>query len=143
MREDGELTELKVEEEKVLIDNEGIEYKVQYKGHVDQKGNVTGWGSYVEPGGGSEGGDRVHTGTFLDGRMEGIVVKKDYHVGSQKVVYITIGAYHKGNLTNYTSYSFNKDGDICMIISNYFTSVPYFSQEGEPLEVYYKAREFD
>ena len=78
MREDGELTELKVEEEKVLIEVDQLrlrleENKVQYKGHVDQKGNVTGWGSYVEPGGGSRGEDVVHTGTFLDGRKEGIV----------------------------------------------------------------------
>ena len=53
MREDGELTELKVEEEKVLIvekknkDAEDYEHKVKYKGHVDSNGNVTGWGSYV------------------------------------------------------------------------------------------------
>ena len=47
MREDGELTELKVEEEKVLIDDYNIEKKVQYKGHVDSKGEMTGWGSYV------------------------------------------------------------------------------------------------
>ena len=57
MREDGELTELKVEEEKVLIEDDYLKFhpdeiKVQYKGHVDSKGNVTGWGSFVEPGGG-------------------------------------------------------------------------------------------
>jgi len=74
MREDGELTELKVEEEKVIIDGlHNREVTVQYKGHVDSKGDVAGWGSYFIEGLGS-----VYTGTFLDQRAEGIIVERFY-----------------------------------------------------------------
>ena len=90
MLEDGELTELKVEEEKVLKDKWGDIDKVQYKGHVDSKGNVTGWGSYVEPGVRSFGygvKEISHTGTFLDGRKDGIFVEKhNYKLGQDTEV---------------------------------------------------------
>ena len=77
MREDGELTELKVEEEKVLIEPNNPEKKVQYKGHVDSKGNVTGWGSFVVR---FSFGEVVYTGTFLDRRKEGIIVEKQLEI---------------------------------------------------------------
>ena len=115
MREDGDLTELKVEEEKVLISRIDCytdrENKVQYKGHVDQKGNLTGWGSYVisdkDRGLGGLGryarkemnnkGDTVHTGTFLDGRKEGIFVEKEHEIGQDtRVIKIVIREYLKG-----------------------------------------------
>ena len=97
MREDGELTELKVEEEKVLIDADwNVETKVQYKGHVDSKGSVTGWGTYVEHSN-RYWGDIVHTGTFLDGRKEGIFVEKYHRLGQDtEVVFICIKEYDKG-----------------------------------------------
>ena len=98
MLEDGELTELKVEEEKVLKNQYRDTDKVQYKGHVDSKGDMTGWGSYVEPYNVFPHCDKiVHTGTFLDGRKEGIFVEKHHDLGQDsQVVLVYIREYRKG-----------------------------------------------
>ena len=108
MRERGELTELKVEEEKVLIDKLGNETKVQYKGHVDSKGDMTGWGSFVDFDRWS-GTKQFISGTFLDRRMEGIIVIKQIgpHIGLNGT---SIQEYHKGECMRVTDYRENYEG---------------------------------
>ena len=77
MHGDGELIQLKVAKKKRI--NCFFEFEEQYKGHVDTEGNVIGWGSFEIP----MSDDHevgilagTYTGTFLDNKLEGIVVRE-------------------------------------------------------------------
>ena len=124
---------------------------VQYRGHVDTNGNVTGWGSFEHTG---KPGHYANTGTFLNNKLEGIVVSKMTMFGATDVLSITIQECHMGD-AGHRSTVYVPDKDQGGYKFAYSTDckkqkrreqiqldIPYFSIEGEPLEAYYKVQEF-
>ena len=143
MREDGELTELKVEEKKQIIKPNGSYEDVQYSGHVDAKGDVTGWGRYFS----KEGRfDIFVKGTFLDRKREGIVLCEFLDMDTAEEIW-SIQEYHNNEDMRRTTYCTNGYGKLEFYCSRDTNGgeidYPYFSGGGKPLEAYYKVQEFD